>query len=273
MPHLTANGCRLYYTDQGQGEPVVLIHGLGSSTRDWENQTDALRERYRVVCVDMRGHGLSDKPPGKYSIKGFSEDVVCLIEALDLQRPHIVGISMGGMIAFQLATDHPHIAASLTVINSAPEVRPKRAREYAMVAQRLVLAHALPLSVTARGLARVLFPKPDQQTLRHTFEQRWCENDRKAYLASLRAIIGWSVVDQLDRICCPVLVISGDNDYMPIERKREYVCRLGDAHLEVIADSCHATPVDQPEHCNRLILDFLRQCGSARQPQQEITGA
>ena len=272
MPHLTINGCRLYYTDQGQGEPVVLIHGLGSSSQDWEHQSAALLERYRVVSIDMRGHGLSDKPRGAYSIKGFADDVASLLEALSLQRPHIIGISMGGMIAFQLATDHPEVPASLTIINSSPEVRPKRLKEYLMVAQRLILAHALPLSVTARGLARVLFPKPEQQELRATFEQRWCENDRPAYLASLRAIIGWSVVDRLDRICCPVLVISGDNDYMPVERKREYVCRLGDARLEVIPDSCHATPVDQPEQCNRLILDFLRQSESARQPQQETTG-
>lgn len=273
MPHLTVNGCRLYYTDQGQGEPVLLIHGLGSSSRDWENQIDALLAEHRVICVDMRGHGLSDKPRGPYSIQGFAEDCAALIAALHLHRPHIVGISMGGMIAFQLATMHPEIPASLTIINSAPEVRPKRLREYAMVAQRLILAHALPLSMTARGLGRVLFPKAEQHALRETFEQRWCENDRAAYLASLRAIIGWSVVDRLGQICCPVLVISGDNDYMPVEHKREYVARLGDARLEIIEDSCHATPVDQPDHCNRLILDFLRHCGSARHPQQETTGA
>lgn len=261
MPHLTINGCSLYYTDQGEGETVLLIHGLGSSGRDWEYQLPSLLPHYRVLCLDMRGHGQSDKPRGGYSIQGFADDCVAFIEHLKLHKPHIVGISMGGMIAFQLATDHPELPASLTIVNSGPEVIPRRPGDYLMVAKRLFFAHALPLSVTARGLAKLLFPKPEQQSIRETFESRWLENDRRAYLASLRAIIGWGVTDRLERIRCPVLVVTGDKDYTPVERKREYVSHLGDAHLEVVTDSRHGTPIDQADKFNALLLDFLRQSG------------
>ncbi|PCD00716.1 alpha/beta fold hydrolase [Halopseudomonas pelagia] len=270
MPHAKINGCSLFYTDQGDGEVVLLIHGLGSSTRDWEYQLPSLLPQYRVICLDMRGHGQSDKPKGGYSIKGFADDCIAFIEKLNLEKPHIVGISMGGMIAFQLATQRPELPASLTIVNSAPEVIPRKPAEYVMVAKRLFFAHVLPLSVTARGLAKLLFPKPEHATIRETFESRWNENDRSAYLASLRAIIGWGVSDRLDRINCPVLVISGDQDYTPVESKREYVSRLGDARLEVIEDSRHGTPIDQADNFNALLLDFLRQSGSAAPTQNAM---
>lgn len=263
MPHMTIDGCSLYYTDQGEGETVLLIHGLGSSTRDWEYQLPSLLPYYRVICLDMRGHGQSDKSKGGYSIKRFADDCVAFIGKMQLIKPHIVGISMGGMIAFQLATDHPELPASLTIVNSGPEVIPRKPAEYVMVAKRLFFAHVLPLAVIARGLAKMLFPEPHQQSIRETFESRWIENDRRAYLASLRAIIGWGVSDRLSRINCPVLVISGDMDYTPVESKREYVSRLGDAHLEVIENSRHGTPIDQADKFNALLLDFLAQSGSA----------
>ncbi|WP_304640562.1 alpha/beta fold hydrolase [Pseudomonas sp.] len=264
MPYFTRNGHRLFYSDEGTGDPVILLHGLGSSTRDWEHQIPALLPYYRVICIDMCGHGQSDKPPSGYSIKRFADDTKALIDELQLQRPHIIGISMGGMIAFQLATDHPEVPASLTIINSAPEVKPRRPAEYLMVAKRLLLAHAFPLGVTAKALGKLLFPKPEQAELRQTFEQRWRENARGPYLASLRAIIGWGVADRLQRICCPVLVVAGDGDYTPVEHKREYVARLGDARLEVISDSRHASPIDQVETFNALMLGFLRECGTAK---------
>lgn len=263
MPHLSIDGCNLHYTDQGEGPTVLLIHGLGSSSRDWEYQIPSLLPDYRVICLDMRGHGQSDKPRGGYSIKRFADDCVAFIAQLQLVKPHIVGISMGGMIAFQLATDHPELPASLTIVNSGPEVIPRKPAEYVMVAKRLFFAHVLPLAVIARGLAKMLFPLPEQQSIRETFESRWIENDRRAYLASLRAIIGWGVSDKLCRIDCPVLVVAADMDYTPVQSKREYVGRLGDARLEVIEDSRHGTPIDQADKFNTLLLDFLRQSGSA----------
>ena len=232
MAYLQLNGCNLHYTDQGEGEPVLLIHGLGSSERDWEYQLPALLPGYRVLCLDMRGHGKSEKPKGGYSVKTFAEDCLAFIAFMQLSKPHIVGISMGGMIAFQLATDRPDVPASLTIVNSGPELIPRHPREYLLVAQRLFFAHVLPLSAIAKGLATTLFPKSEQQ-------------------------------DILDPIICPVLVISADKDYTPVEKKREYVSRLGDARLEVIEDSRHGTPIDQADKFNALLLDFLAQSGSA----------
>ncbi|TVP92294.1 MAG: alpha/beta hydrolase [Pseudomonadaceae bacterium] len=266
MPDIQLNGHRLHYTDQGQGPAVLLIHGLGSSSLDWEYQLPALTQDYRVLTLDMLGHGQSDKPIHGYSIQAFADDTLAFIQHMALHQPHIVGISMGGMIAFQLAVDHPDIPASLTIINSGPEVVPRGFADYRMAAKRLFFAHILPLKTVSRGLARLLFPQADQAELRSKFEQRWQTNFRPAYLASLRAIVGWSVRDRLALIQCPVLVVCADQDYTPVEQKEVYVNELANAQLEVITNSRHATPVDQPEVFNQLLLDFLARQATSDQP-------
>jgi len=273
MPQIRLNGCQFHYTDQGSGPPLLLLHGLGSSERDWEYQIPALTPHYRVLCLDSRGHGQSEKGGAGYSIALFAADCLAFIEALKLEKPHIVGLSMGGMIAFQLAVNSPQIPASLTIVNSAPEVIPRKPKEYWMAGKRLFFAHVLPMRAIAGGLGKLLFPKPEQQHHRDTFQARWNENHRASYLASLRAIVGWGVSAQLDRIACPVLVVSADQDYTPVEQKREYVSRLGDARLEVVDDSRHATPVDQSEAFNALLLSFLQEVDAERTLTHQVDPA
>ena len=100
MPLKPVNNINMYYEVLGHGEPLLFIHGLGSSTRDWENQIDFFSKNYQVILVDVRGHGQTDKPPGSYSISMFANDIAGLLDQLELPSVHVVGISMGGMIAF-----------------------------------------------------------------------------------------------------------------------------------------------------------------------------
>lgn len=257
MPYFDNDGCQLHYEDYGHGTPVLLIHGLGSSTLDWEFQIPVLSARYRVLALDVRGHGRSDKPRERYRMIDFADDVAALIEHLQLPPVHLVGISMGGMIGFQLGVDQPHLLRSLTIVNSAPEVKAHNLRERLEIAKRWLLARLLPLETLAKALGKLLFPRPEQAELRRKVEQRWPRNDKRAYLASLDAIIGWGVRERLQRITCPTLVISADRDYTPIEHKQAYVTELPDARLQVIDNSRHATPLDQPQRFNTVLLDFL----------------
>ena len=100
---------------------------------------------------------------------------------------------------------------------------------------------------------------PRSDTVRAKVEQRWPQNDKRAYLASLDAIIGWGVRERLAAITCPTLVISGDRDYTPVSLKQAYVGQMPNARLVVIEDSRHATPLDQPERFNTTLLDFIDQ--------------
>ena len=101
MAYFEHEGCNLHYEEYGHGAPLLLVHGLGSSTLDWEKQIPALSAHYRVIVPDVRGHGRSDKPRERYSIAGFSADMIALMEHLNLGPTHYVGLSMGGMIGFQ----------------------------------------------------------------------------------------------------------------------------------------------------------------------------
>lgn len=257
MPYFDCNGCQLHYEEIGQGAPLLLLHGLGSSTLDWEYQIPTLSKNYRVLLMDLRGHGRSDKPTEAYSIAGFAADVAALLDRLQPGPVHLVGISMGGMVGFQLAVDRPALLKSLTIVNSGPEVKAHSPSDYLELAKRWTLSRLFSLESIAKVLGKRLFPKPSQIELRLKIERRWPRNDKRAYLASLDAIIGWGVREHLAQISCPTLVIAGDRDYTPVARKEAYVQAMPNARLAVIEDSGHATPMDQPERFNGLLLDFL----------------
>lgn len=257
MASAQVNGLAMAYQEDGAGEALLLLHGLGSCSDDWELQLPTFAGQYRVIAPDMRGHGRSEKPPGPYSVPMMAADVIGLMDHLGVTAAHVVGLSMGGMIAFQLAVDCPERVRSLTIVNSGPALVPRTVGEWLRVRQRLLLARFFGPTRSALFLSHRLFPKPDQEAVRAQFIERWSANDPAAYLASMRALIGWSVMDRIDRINCPVLVISGDRDYTPAAAKRAYTALLSRGKLVIFEDSGHATPIDQADRFNTCVLDFL----------------
>jgi pimeloyl-ACP methyl ester carboxylesterase len=257
MPVLYIHDLEINYDVIGHGPPLLLIHGLGSSGRDWEKQIDSFAKEFRVITFDLRGHGLSGKPPGPYSIGMFANDTLALIAALKIAPLHMVGISMGGMVAFELAVGYPEILRSLTIVNSYPEMRVETLREHLQVWRRFLSLEVLGMRGTGVILGRHLFPKPDQNDLRGLFVTRWSENDKSAYREALRAILNWDVEAQLGEIRCPVMVVASDQDYMPLEEKQAYVAKIPNAKLVVIEDARHAVTVEKPEHFNAILEKFL----------------
>jgi pimeloyl-ACP methyl ester carboxylesterase len=113
------------------------------------------------------------------------------------------------------------------------------------------------METIGKGLGRNLFPKPEQADLRNKIAKRWAQNDKRAYLASFSAIVGWGVQEKLSRIACPTLIVTADHDYTPVAQKQVYTRLIANAELIVIEDSRHATPLDQPEAFNRVLMRFL----------------
>jgi len=128
MPSAQAGDIKLYYEVRGSGDPLVLIPGLGSDTRLFSTVIPRLAERNRVVVLDPRGGGQSDKPAGPYSIGQMTDDVAGLMDALGIARAHVMGYSMGGKIALQLAADHPELVDHL--ILGATAARPPITRRF-----------------------------------------------------------------------------------------------------------------------------------------------
>ena len=257
MSKLHVRDIDLYYEIAGQGQPILFIHGLGSSSRDWEPQVAFFAKHYQVVTFDVRGHGQSGKPPGPYSIPLFATDTAELIKSLGIAPAHIIGISMGGMIAFQLAVSAPDLVRSLVIVNSGPEFILRTFKERIGGLQRLLIVRLLGMRKMGQVLSKRLFPKPEHEELRRVFVERWAENDRRAYSDAMRAIVGWSVSDRLGDIRSPTLVIAADEDYAPVSLKEAYIAKMPQAELVVIADSRHATPAERPEQFNEALMAFL----------------
>jgi 3-oxoadipate enol-lactonase len=258
MPKIKADSITLYYEELGQGEPILLLHGLGSSTQDWERQLPVLAERYRVIAVDLRGHGRSDKPHGPYSIPLLAADIAAFARALDISSAHIIGISLGGMIAFQLALDAPELVKSLVIVNSTPRMIIETFQDRLQLWQRLAITRLMGMRRMGQFLAPRLFPKPEQAEFRQLIAERWAQNDKRAYLAATKSFVGWDVSGRLGSIHCPTLVISADEDYWPIADKEAYTAQIPNASLQVFTDSRHATPIDQAEKFNTAVLTFLQ---------------
>ncbi len=259
MPRIRIGNIHLHYELTGSGPPLVFLSGLGMSTPDWEEQVAYFSKTYTVLTFDPRGHGKSDKPCSPYSIPFLAAEAAVLIRSLSLSPAHIVGLSMGGMSAFQLAIAAPELIRTMVIVNSGPNFFTATSAQKMELAGRELIIRILGMRRMGELLSRALFPRPDQYALRSRIARRWGENDKCAYLATLRGFKGWSVVPYLHEIEHPTLVISADEDYTPVAYKEWYVARMPNAKLVVIPDSRHATPLDQPERFNRVLDEFLRQ--------------
>lgn len=262
MPVARVRDLDVYYEAHGGGEPLLLIHGLGSSTEDWEPQVPAFARHFRVITYDVRGHGRTAKPREAYTVKQFADDAAALIAHLGLDSVHVLGISMGGMIAFQLAADHPRMIRSLTIVNSGPEMILRTWQQRVAIYSRFAIVRLMGMRKMGAVLAERLLPGPAHARARDTFVERWARNDPGAYLRALRALIGWSVSDRLSAIAAPTLVLAADQDYTPVPFKEQYTARIPGAKLAVVPDSRHMLPVERPDDFNRVALDFLRGLGT-----------
>jgi len=261
MPRIRVNGIDLYHEMSGEGPPLVFIHGLGSSAKDWGFQVAEFSPKYKVVTFDLRGHGQSDKPAGPYTLPLFSSDAAGLLKALDIDSAHIVGVSLGGGVAFQLTIDYPELVKTLTIVNSGPAMGGTFEQAQQEIERRVAIVQQVGMRAMGEALAPNLFPKLEQQPLREGFIESWAENDPDAYIASTRSMLGWDVTDKLGSIRCPTLVISADQDYTPVAAKEAYVKLMPNARLVVIPDAHHGTPIEKPEEFNAVLGSFLADNG------------
>ncbi|MGH8354363.1 MAG: alpha/beta fold hydrolase, partial [Pseudomonas sp.] len=216
MDYLQLSQGRFAYICKGQGAPVLLLHGLGSSLLDWQAQIDYLSRSCRVYALDLRGHGGSEPLRARLGLADLAADVAEFIRALEIEPCFVVGVSMGGMVAFQLLASYPQIARGLVAINSAPCVPVDSFGLRCRVFLRLLLIRLLGLRALGWLLARQLFPHAEQAKLRAQTGARIAHNDRISYLHALRAILGWSALPAVQEVETPMLIVSGDRDYTPL---------------------------------------------------------
>ncbi len=259
MPKIKTGNISTYYEVSGEGETLVFIHGLGSSAADWSHQTNFFSKHFQVIAYDVRGHGQSEKAKPPYSVPLFAKDLAALLKKLDIEKAHIVGLSMGGWIAFQFALDFPKMVNSLIIVNSWADMRMKNFSDRMNFFQRALLFKLFSMRKIGEIVGAKLFIKPEQEEFLQDFVDKWAKNHKPSYMASFKAAKGWSVEDRLGEITVPVLVVAADEDYSPVSAKEAYVKKMPNARLAVIKDSRHATPVEHPDEFNQVLFGFLKE--------------
>ncbi len=253
------NGITIEYSDSGEGETILLLHGLGSTKADWNDQITALSEKYRVIAPDFRGHGNSTKPKSKkeYGVGLCAEDMRLLLQNLKVTQCAIIGFSMGGAVAFDMAVKHPTLLSKMVIVNTAPDFN-----KLGWLGKKMVLERTLSLKFSgmeplARKVANGMFPEEHQKELREAFYKRAKINDVNAYYHSFRSLMRWGIGDEIRNVKIPTLVIASQMDYTPVSLKESYAQKMLNARVVVIKNSRHGVTMDQPEDFNKTVLKFI----------------
>lgn len=256
MPLLSLPDFDLHFEVEGSGPPVLLIHGLGSSGADWAFQVAQLSSSFQLICPDLRGSGLSGKPPGPYSIAQMADDLWQLLDDLGIEHCHLAGFSLGGAVALEMALQRPAEQGRLIMINALPTYRIDHWRKWMYAYSQLAMVRWLGLPRAARVIARRIFPHDFQAPMRRRVQQVVGQNARRPYLSTLRALMHWCAVDRFDRLTRPTLFLSAEFDYTPAAEKKAFAEQLG-AGFVTVKDSRHGTPFDAITATNSVLEAFL----------------
>ena len=257
---------RIHYLDLNPGADKIalLLHGLGATCQSWRLQfPPLLSSGYRILVPDARGFGKSSFPGGGTSIQAMAGDIAALLQQEKVTRADVIGISMGGALALQLALDHPHWVDRLVLVNTFARLRPKRVRAWAYFVLRFFLIHTTGLPFQARLVARRIFPHPQQAHLRAELLDEILQADPNGYRATMRALARFNVSRHLNEICAPTLIISGEVDTtIPLEDQQKLASGISIVEHVVIPGAGHAVTAEKPMEFNRALMDYLARTGS-----------
>jgi pimeloyl-ACP methyl ester carboxylesterase len=260
MPFALVNGTRLYYESRGVGEPVVFIAGLMGGVQNWCLQVDGLSASFRCISLDNRGFGQSDKSDEAYSISMFAGDVTALLDHLHLEQCHVVGSSMGGMIAQQFAVDHPHRVRTLSLHCTAP-----RSDAYIQRVSEVYTQLSYRFDVIDRFWVDILCFSHDTYNARKdeigAVEEGMQADPMPAHTfrRQLHALAHHDLEDRLGDIDHPTLIGCGSDDvWMPPSAANRMHELIPGSRLEIFDGMGHLYKWEDPERFNRVQSTFLK---------------
>jgi pimeloyl-ACP methyl ester carboxylesterase len=259
-----ANGARLYYEVYGEGEPLLLIMGLGANHLSWTAQIPVYAREFQVIVFDNPGTGQSDIPEGvDYTIPLLADDAAALLDALGIDAAHVYGVSMGGMIAQEMALRHPDKVSSLilgaTTPGGAHAVSPSAEGLRALIDQGAAIDR-----VVNPAILEVLFSPAylaeHASELRDKFQRLadYPATSPEAYAAQLRAVARHDTYDRLPEIAAPTLVLHGTDDpLLPVANARILAERIPGAKLVLFEAARHGYMIEKQADADAAVLDFL----------------
>ncbi|HUG75963.1 MAG TPA: alpha/beta fold hydrolase [Burkholderiales bacterium] len=239
----------------GRGPLVLFLHGIGGDRRHWFFQMEAFSGQYTAAAWDARGYGGSDDYEGPLDFSDFTRDVVRVIDHFRQDKAHLVGLSMGGRIARNVALAHPERVASLTLANSSPGFDALSADEV----RRFVAERKARSPASLRNLLGSEAQPRAYEALLESFSAL----RQESYLKTLEASVAQDRAAPLESIRVPTLVITGSEDrvYSPA-LARDMARRIPGARLVEIEGAGHLTNLEQPGRFNQAVLEFLKEARS-----------
>jgi pimeloyl-ACP methyl ester carboxylesterase len=249
VPRLRLDSVEIYYDVHGAGEPVLLLHDYFGSNATWDSQRRLLSRYFQVISPDLRAHGQSDSGDRRLRIDDFTLDIIALLDALSMRAVHILGISLGAVVALSIAREHPDRVITATAC-SVPYFGEPGAVRY------------------ARRFITEIFPSVETELARrhHSLGPR---HARQVLLANFRQDLEERPQDHLDaferagEIAAPVLVMCGDRDpVFPVSRAVDLYSALQRGSLAVVPGSGHFPHREMATVFDASLLDFLMRSGN-----------
>jgi 3-oxoadipate enol-lactonase len=267
MPKANVNGINLYYQVHGKGEPLFLIQGFGGGHRGWFFQTRAFKKYFQVIIFDNRGIGRSDKALGQYTVGDLADEAIGLMDYLHIGKAHILGMSMGGMVAQELAINYPDRLKKLVLVctnagdDDVSGINPELLRALGVKQDSVepdlkgLDFNEAVVTITAlsfnRRLYRMMFVPLTKFYVRRAGIQ--------GHFKQMEAVIGHSTKDRLHLIKAPTLVMTGTKDRIMSPNASEVIARLiPNAKLVKIEGASHAFSIEMPKRFNQEVLNFLK---------------
>src|SRR6267143_5578783 len=259
MAFINNQGANIYWDEQGAGEPVLLIMGLGYPSDMWYRTRPLLAARYRTIALDNRGVGRSDIPPGPYPIALMASDAAGVLDASRVESAHLYGISMGGMIAQEFALQYPKRVRSL-ILGCTAAGGPHAVKAEPEVNQLVMSRGNLTPEEAAEASVPFIY---DSATSRELIDEDlamrkdWFPRP-EAYMAQLQGILSWEAYNRLPQISAPTLVIHGESDRLvPADNGKLIAERIPGAKLVLLPHASHIYSTDQTGAAHKAILEFL----------------
>lgn len=259
MPFADNQGVRIYWDEQGSGDALLLIAGIGCPSQMWSGFRPILAAHNRTLALDNRGTGKSDVPPGPYSVAAMASDAATVLDAAGVQAAHVFGVSMGGIVAQEFALQYAARTRSLilgcTSFGGRNAVRPEPAvRQFLAARGSLSAAEAEQASVPIMYCAET----PRSRIEEDLAVRRQCQTLPHAYVAQFQGVVAWEAYSRLPELRVPTLVIHGDSDRLvPVANGELLAARIPGARCVILPRAGHLFYVDQPEATHAAVVEFL----------------
>jgi 3-oxoadipate enol-lactonase len=255
---IKSNGIEINYAVDGKGPWVVMSHSLACNLSMWDEQAEALKQQFRVLRFDTRGHGGSDAPVGPYTLEMFADDLQGLLDGLGIERAHFVGLSMGGMIGMTFALKHARRFRSLVLCDTSSRIPPEAGPVWE---ERITTAAKQGMEPLVEPTLQRWFTEPfykSNKALMMRVGKMIRETQPTGYIGCCHAIPKINLTGKLGAIASPVQIIVGEQDVgTPVAMSRAIQDAIPGSELAILPSASHLSNLEQPGLFNKALLGFL----------------